>query len=95
LAVAGKNRINWGVDPSPDLAIEIDVTSYTDVNDFLPYRVPEAWIFKKNNLIIYSLEGDSYAVKTNSRYFPNINVSKLITECFQIASSRNTSVAIR
>lgn len=41
-AVAGKKSINWGVDPSPDLIIEIDVTSYTDVNDYLPYQVPEA-----------------------------------------------------
>lgn len=94
-AVAGKDRINWAVDPGPDLAIEIDVTSYTDVNDFLPYRVPEVWIFKKNNLIIYNLNGDRYSVKTNSRFFPNINVSEIITESLQITSERNTSTAIR
>ncbi len=94
-AVAGKDRINWAVDPGPDLAIEIDVTSYTDVNDFLPYRVPEVWIFKKNNLIIYNLDGDRYSVKTNSRFFPNINVSEIITESLQITSERNTSTAIR
>ncbi|MBD2740436.1 Uma2 family endonuclease [Coleofasciculus sp. FACHB-1120] len=94
-AVAGKDRINWEIEPSPDLVIEIDVTSYTDVNDYLPYRVPEVWLYKKNQLKIYSLESDRYTVATSSRYFPNMNVLALITECFRIASERSTSVAIR
>lgn len=94
-AVAGKDRINWEVDPAPDLAIEIDVTSYTDVNDFLPYRVPEVWLYKKNRLLIYGLESDSYSLKTSSRYFPSINLSEVISECLQITSDRNTSTAIR
>lgn len=94
-AVAGKDRINWGIDPPPDLVIEIDVTSYTDVNDYLPYRVPEVWLFKKNHLIIHGLQGERYTVQPSSYYFPNINVSEVITECFQIARDRNTSVAIR
>ncbi|MFE1744363.1 Uma2 family endonuclease [Coleofasciculus sp. H7-2] len=94
-AVARKDRINWGVEPSPDLVIEIDVTSYTDVNDYLPYRVPEVWLYKKNQLKIYQLQSDRYTVVTSSRYFPNLNVSGLIAECFRIAYERNTSVAIR
>ena len=43
-AVAGKKRINWSIDPPPDLVLEVDVTSYTDVNDYLPYQVPEVWL---------------------------------------------------
>jgi hypothetical protein len=31
---------------SPDLVIEIDVTSYTAAEDFLPYKVPEVWLLK-------------------------------------------------
>ena len=93
--VAGKDRINWEIEPSPDLVIEIDVTSYTDVNDYLPYRVPEVWLYKKNQLKIYQLQSDRYTVVTSSRFFPNINVVEVITECFQIAFERNTSAAIR
>lgn len=52
-AVSGKERIDWEQDPPPDLAIEIDVTSYSDVQDYLPYRVPEIWLFKKQQLFIY------------------------------------------
>ncbi|MCL1469252.1 Uma2 family endonuclease [Argonema antarcticum] len=94
-AVAGKDRINWGVDPSPDLVIEIDVTSYTDVNDYLPYRVPEVWIYKRKRLVIYSYREEGYEVVHNSRYFPTINISEILVECFQIAGDRNTSTAIR
>jgi Uma2 family endonuclease len=94
-AVAGKKRINWGVDPSPDLIIEIDVTSYTDVNDYLPYQVPEAWIFKRNRLQIYGLENNQYTLQTNSRYFPNFNLSDIVQDCLQIVNERNTSTAIR
>jgi Uma2 family endonuclease len=93
--VAGKDRINWGIEPSPDLVIEIDITSYTDVNDYLPYRVPEVWLYKKNQLKIYQLQSDRYTLVTSSRYFPNLDVSALIAECFQIAYERNTSTAIR
>lgn len=94
-AVTGKDRINWAVDPPPDLAIEIDVTSYTDVNDYLLYKVPEVWIYKKNNLIIYKLESDRYTVKTHSKYFPNFNCSEIIAESLQVSSESNTSSAIR
>ncbi len=94
-AVTGKARINWGIDPPPDLVIEVDITSYTDVNDYLPYRVPEVWLLKKNTLAIYSLQGDRYIVQPNSRYLPDINISQVITECFSVAYERNSSAAIR
>jgi Uma2 family endonuclease len=94
-AISGKNRINWVIDPPPDLALEIDVTSYTDINDYLPYRVPEVWLFKRNQLIFYQFQGEGYAVVTNSRYFPDINVEEIVLECLRIAYERNTSTAIR
>lgn len=94
-AASGKDRINWGVDPSPDLVIEVDVTSYTDVNDYLPFRVPEVWLLKNNKITIYHLQGDRYIVTTNSRYFPNINLPEAIEQCLQTAYRSNTSAAIR
>ncbi|MBW4633980.1 MAG: Uma2 family endonuclease [Iphinoe sp. HA4291-MV1] len=91
-AVAGKNRIDWQNDPPPDLAIEVDVTSYTDINDYLPYRVPEVWLLKNNQLLVYRLQGESY-VLAESSYFPNI--SEIVRQCLQIASEQTTSEAIR
>ncbi|MEO8893444.1 MAG: hypothetical protein ABI417_18295 [Coleofasciculaceae cyanobacterium] len=61
----------------------------------MPYRAPEVWLYKKNRLMIYGLEGDSYVLKTNSRYFPNMNLSEVIAEGLKTTSERNTSTAIR
>ncbi|QLE59314.1 Uma2 family endonuclease [Nostoc sp. TCL26-01] len=94
-AVSGKKRIDWQQDPPPDLVIEIDVTSYSDVQDYLPYRVPEVWFFKKQQLLIYQLQGTDYQLQTKSRYFPDFDLPNLVARCVQIAYDRNTSAAIR
>ena len=94
-AASGKKRINWETEPPPDLVIEIDITSYTDVNDYLAYKVPEVWLFKSNQVTIYHLQNNSYIVNNFSRYFPNIEVLNLISDCFKVAETRNTSTAIR
>lgn len=90
--VQGLSRIDWQNDPPPDLVIEIDVTSYTDINDYLPYRVPEVWLLKNNQLLVYRLQGLSY-VLAESSYFPN--VSEIVRQCLQIATEQTTSEAIR
>lgn len=90
----GKDRIDWSTEPPPDLALEIDVTNYTDVNDYLPYRVPEVWIYKKNQLLIYRLETDSYTLVATSRYFPNLNVEEIVTEYLELARQHSSSVAM-
>ncbi|MEH1832670.1 MAG: Uma2 family endonuclease [Nostoc sp.] len=90
-AVVGKKRIDWQSAP-PDLAIEIDVTSYTNINDYLPYRVPEVWILKSNRLLIYRLLLESY-VLTESSYFPNVR--EIVQQCLQIANEQTTSEVIR
>jgi Uma2 family endonuclease len=90
-SVSGKKRIDWQQDPPPDLVIEIDVTSYSDVADYLPYRVPEVWLFKKQQLLIYQLQGNDYQLEIESRYFPEFNLPKAIATCVQIAYDRNTS----
>lgn len=94
-AVVGRDRLDWNTDPSPDLAIEIDVTSYTDVNDYALYNIPEVWLFKRNQLSIYGLQENKYQLQLTSRYFPNINLQALITECLEAASARGTGIAIR
>jgi Uma2 family endonuclease len=93
-AAVGKDRIDWKVDLPPDLAIEIDVTSFTSELDFLPFKVPEVWLFKKYRLTIYQLVGDKYEVSENSHYFPNILIQDTIDRCFTIAKEQGTGVAI-
>jgi Uma2 family endonuclease len=93
-AVVGKDRINWGIDPPPDLVIEIDVTSYTSVDDYLPYGVPEFWLFKKGILSIYRLESGVYQLNETSLYFPEISLRLIVSECLQTAKDKGTGIAI-
>ena len=94
-AVSGKKRINWEGSPAPDLVLEIDITSYTNVDDYLAFKVPEVWLYRNDIVTIYSLQGERYIVTNCSRYFPDIDVLNLIADCFQVATNRNTSTAIR
>jgi len=94
-AVLGKKRIDWRIDPPPDLVLEIDVTSYSDVDDYLPYRVPEVWLYKRQQLRIYQLQGNGYRPEAQSRYFPGLDLQAMVDRCLQLAYDRNTSAAIR
>ena len=65
------------------------------MRDYLPYRVPEVWLFRNKELLIYQLQGLEYVVQTASRYFPDINLPEIIAQCVRVAYERNTSTAIR
>jgi Uma2 family endonuclease len=94
-AISGKERIDWANDPPPDLVLEIDITSYSDIQDYLPYQVPEIWLVQNQELCIHQLQNNQYKITAQSRYFPTINVTDLVTQCLSIAYQRNTSAAIR
>lgn len=94
-AISGKERIDWANDPPPDLVLEIDITSYSDIQDYLPYQVPEVWLVQNQQLCIYQLQDNQYKITAQSRYFPAINVIDLVAQCLTMAYQRNTSAAIR
>lgn len=94
-AVIGKWRIDWQNDPPPDLVIEVDVTSFTAAEDYLPYRIPEVWIWKNQALQIYKLNGDTYDVVTQSRFFAGLAVPELVSQCWHNAYEQGTSMAIK
>jgi Uma2 family endonuclease len=92
-AAVGKDRIDWQHDPPPDLVIEIDVTTYTAAEDYWPYRVPEVWLFKKNQLLIY--QKDKYESQDTSQFFPNVELKAIVDGCMKVAAERGTGVALR
>lgn len=93
-AVVGKDRIDWQLDPPPDLVIEIDVTSYTSELDFPPYNVPEVWLFKNDRLTIYQLVDNKYQVSESSRYFPELSIQKTIDLCVATAKTKGSGTAM-
>jgi Uma2 family endonuclease len=93
-AAMGKDRINWQIDPPPDLVIEIDVTSFTSASDFLPYNVPEVWLFKNDRLTIHQFKDGQYEISESSYYFPRISLQEMIDRCFTMAKEQGSGFAI-
>ncbi|MBD2514232.1 Uma2 family endonuclease [Nostoc sp. FACHB-973] len=79
-AVRGKDRIDLTVDPPPDLAIEIDITSRTRFNNYQLLGVPELWRWNGNKLEINVLINGKYIESNNSRIFPNLPITQVIPE---------------
>ena len=93
----GRDCIDWETDPPPDLAVEVDVTSYTDIADYLPYRIPEVWLIKGEGLIINQYQEDSqvYIEVEESMYFPSINIKQAIAYCFFAAKVQPSSLVMQ
>lgn len=86
---SGQNRIDLEKDPSPDLVLEIDVSSLTDVQAYLPLKIPEVWIYRpdRQQLDVYWLENGTYVLRDRSRVFPRIDIRTVIPEWLE--RSRN------
>lgn len=77
-AIRGKKRIDLRVDPPPDLAIEIDVTSRTHTSLYEALLVPELWRFDQGNLQINVLEFGKYKEVLESPNFPGLDLRQMI-----------------
>jgi Uma2 family endonuclease len=91
-AVLGKRRLDLDIDPPPDLALETDLTSFTRIEDYVPFAVPEVWIYKSGRLEIYRFVTGRYLAQDESQIFPGIGVKELIPayvkRAWQIGSSQ-------
>ena len=68
-AIRGKKKIDLTVDPPPDLAIEIDITSRTAFTNYESLGVPELWRYNGQRLQINVLQDGKYIESENSRIF--------------------------
>ena len=79
LAIRGKETLNLEIDPAPDLAIEIDITS-SSVNKLGIYSalgIAELWRYNGRNLKFYQLREGQYVECEFSIAFPIISVSDI------------------
>lgn len=76
----GKTQIDLMVDPPPDLAIEIDITSSSldRLKIYANLGVKEIWRFDGEQLSIYIEEGKVYQVQSHSKVLPILNQTKLL-----------------
>lgn len=79
-AIRGKKRLDLKVDPPPDLAIEIDITSKTKLASYQNLRVPELWRYNGQKLEINLLQSGKYVPSNQSIIFPNLPITEVIPE---------------
>ncbi|MFE1747889.1 Uma2 family endonuclease [Coleofasciculus sp. H7-2] len=79
-AIRGKKRIDLSVDPPPDLAIEIDITSRTQFNNYEALGVPELWRYNGQRLQINVLQEGKYVEANHSPNFPGMPLIELIPQ---------------
>ncbi|MDJ0742272.1 MAG: Uma2 family endonuclease [Xenococcaceae cyanobacterium MO_167.B27] len=94
-AVIGKDRLDLSSDPPPDLAIEIDITNRTKLNNYLLLGVPELWRYTRKGFQINLREGDRYIESQTSPNFPNIPIVELIERHVKQVQTEGRSKAIR
>src|SRR5262245_25832433 len=90
--VVGKARIDLAVDPPPDLAIEIDITSPSV--DKLPIdaalSVPEAWRYDGHSMEILVLRSGSYSETEASEAIKGLTV-EVLSELMEASNAMRRS----
>ena len=94
-AILGRERIDLTIDPPPDLAIEVDLTSSTQIDDYLPIAIPEVWIYRRGELLIYCLEDQAYQDSPTSRIFPEMDVKQIFPKYVERAWEFGSSIALQ
>jgi Uma2 family endonuclease len=94
VAMRGLRKLNMAIDPPPDLAIEVDVTSKTKFDVYRTLGVPELWLYDKT-LKIYILSDGEYIESELSPTFGNIPVRDIIPQFLELSLSEGRSAAMR
>ena len=94
-SVIGKDRLDLSIDPPPDLAIEIDITNRTQLDNYLLLKVPELWRYTRKGFQLNLLEGNRYIESQTSPNFPDIPIIELIDRYVKQAQTEGRSKAIR
>jgi Uma2 family endonuclease len=92
-AIVGKKRLNLTIDPPPDLAIEIDLTSPTQLSAYEALGVPEIWRYQQGKLVIFILVEGHYLESTSSSLFPAIPISSGVSQILERSTEILTSEA--
>ena len=76
----GKEKIDLNIDPPPDLVIEIDVTSKTQLDAYLALAVPEVWRYENDKLQINIWQDGKYIESKVSPNFPDLQIAEIIPQ---------------
>lgn len=88
-------RIDLTVDPPPDLAIEVDITSKTTLDAYEALAVPELWIYTEEKFTIQVFTDGLYVESSISPTFPNLPILELIPNLVNQALTMGSSKMLR
>jgi Uma2 family endonuclease len=91
----GKDRLDLTIDPPPDLAIEVDITSKTGLDAYQSLGVPELWRFENGRLQISLLQDGQYQTASSSPHFPNVPIVEGISQFLKRSQSEGRSQALK
>jgi Uma2 family endonuclease len=94
-AMIGKERLDLSIDPPPDLAIEVDITSKTQIDAYTRLGVPELWIYEGSELKIYALQSGKYQVSEASLALPGLPILAWVAEVLEHSRTIGRSPALR
>ena len=90
-----KKKINFKVDPPPDLAIEVELSRnlLNKTGIYASFRVPELWCWSGNTLKVLELsqEGE-YVPRETSLCFPGFPVAKVEEIVRQLGTEHETTL---
>lgn len=94
-AILGKERLDLTQDPPPNLVVEVDLTSTTQVQDYQLIKAKELWIYHREQLRIFHFDQQQYQEKDTSLQFAEFDVKCLIEQYIQQGWREGSSVAQR
>jgi Uma2 family endonuclease len=93
--IRGKKRLDLTVDPPPDLALEIDITSRTHPNIYEALQVPELWRFDKGKLQINVLQDGHYIESQQSLNFPKFKLIETIPQYLEQSTTAGRNATLK
>ena len=93
--IRGKKRLNLEIDPPPELAIEIDITSRTKFNNYQELGVTELWRYNGSTLEINILKSGKYVQSETSLAFPNLPIADVLHDFVEQSKVRGRNATMK
>jgi Uma2 family endonuclease len=93
--MVGKCRLDLTVDPPPDLAIEVDITSKTGLDAYQSLGVPELWRLDDGQLRISLLQDGRYQDADFSPHFPNGSIREAVSQFLDRSQTEGRSQTLK
>jgi Uma2 family endonuclease len=93
--IRGKKRLDLTIDPPPDLALEIDITSRTHLDIYQDLKVPEVWRFENGILQINILQDGVYVESKSSLNFPNLPLIPVIPQYLEKSRTMGRNATLK